>query len=139
MSAPIPNVDVTLSVDGAKATSGNIARFQAAAAIAAIRLAGERLAKAVCLVQLLEDERPLIKARCIEAMIGTPNPLGKNGAVHSATSAEAIVEQHQGYWLHRQKQNDAEVERHRALAMFEAAKRTADLEVIAYGAQAGES
>src|SRR4051812_44252239 len=53
-------------------------------ALNAIAYAGERVAEAHAKVQLLEDERPLIKAAAIEEMIGSPNPLGKPGAVHSA-------------------------------------------------------
>lgn len=102
--------------------------------IHAITEAGERVALAHAVVMQLEDERPLIKARCIEAMIGSPNPLGKLGATHSASSAEAVVEQHADYWQHRRKQDAAEVERWRSLAAYEAAKLMARLSVEAYAA-----
>lgn len=107
---------------------------KAHAAATTITEAGARVATAYGVVQFLEDNRPLIKAKCIEAMIGTPNPLGKPGAVHSASSAEAVVEQHADYWQHRRDQEAAEVERWNALAGFDAAKLIARLEVERYAA-----
>lgn len=98
-------------------------------AIGDVLAAAEVYAQAVSTVQALEDERPLIKAKAIGEMIGTPNPLGKPGAVHSGSSAEAVVEEHALYWQHRQKQNAAEVERHRAEAALFAAKQHARLAV----------
>lgn len=106
-------------------------------ALGALLDAGSALGLAHGRVMVLEDERPLIKARCIEAMIGTPNPLGKPGAVHSASSAEAIVEQHQDYWQHRQKQIAAEIAKHEAAAAFEAAKLRARL-LVAFTAAGAE-
>ena len=101
----------------------------AIAAIQTIETAGERLASAVAEVQRLEDERPLVKAEAIRDLIGTPNPNGKQGAVHSASSAEDVVEIHAKYWNHRVAQRDAEVEKHRAFAQYEAAKLLAKLAV----------
>lgn len=99
------------------------------AAIDEVLDAAETYGQALAAVQALEDERPLIKAKCIAEMIGTPNPLGKPGAVHSASSAEAIVEENARYWQHRQKQATAEVERWKAHGQLEAAKLRARLAV----------
>lgn len=87
--------------------------------------AGTVLGLAHAKVMTLEDERPLIKAKCIEAMIGTPNPI--TNKPHSATSAEAIVEKHTEYWQHRQKQIAAEIHKHEAEANYEVQKLRARL------------
>jgi hypothetical protein len=108
------------------------ATFQAAEErIDYIRRVGDNLSVAVRMVQELEDERPLVKSRCIAQMIGTPNPLGKEGAVHSASSAEKVVEEHPEYMDHRRKQANAEVQKIRAYAAYEAAKLSARLAVAA--------
>jgi hypothetical protein len=85
----------------------------------------------------LETERPLIKAKCIGEMIGTPNPLGKPGAVHSASSAEAVVEEHLNYFRHRQAQAEAEVDKWEALGKFYAARARAELYVSLVALQDG--
>lgn len=100
-------------------------------AIDAVPDAAEAYGQAVRTIMELEDERPLIKAKAIGEMIGTPNPLGKPGAVHSASSAEAIVEENALYWEHRIKQANAEVARWRADGALFAAKQRAWLLVNA--------
>ena len=101
----------------------------ASQAIADIGLAAARLAAATCRVQELEDDRALVKARCIKAMIGTPNPLGKEGALHSASSAKDVVEEHPDYMAHRGLQAEAETDRILGWATYEAAKLRAQLQV----------
>lgn len=98
-------------------------------AIAAIEQAGERLALACKVEMELEDERPLSAADCIREMIGTTNPLGKEGAVHSASSAKDVVESHSRYAAHRRRQTQAVVEKQRAQADYAAAKLRARLSV----------
>jgi hypothetical protein len=100
-------------------------------AIDDVLAAAEVYAQAVRSVMELEDLRPLLKAKAIGEMLGTPNPLGKPGALHSASSAEAVVEQHGDYWQHRQKQAQAEVERIRAHAALDVAKMRARLAINA--------
>lgn len=102
--------------------------FRATIAADAIEQAAERLATAMRAVQELEDERPNIKSDCIAEMIGAPDPLKPNG-VHSASSAEKVVESHARYAAHRQRQASAEVEKHRAYGAYEAAKLRARLAV----------
>jgi hypothetical protein len=101
--------------------------------IAMIEAAADRCAQAHAEVQRLEDARAELKAQCIAEMIGKPDPL-KVGGVHSASSAEKIVEIHPRYAAHRHLQNEAEVERWRALGQFSAAKRRADLDLIVFRA-----
>lgn len=98
-------------------------------AIDDVLAAAEVYAQAVRSVMELEDLRPLLKAKAIGEMLGTPNPLGKPGAMHSASSAEAIVEENSLYWQHRQKQAQAEVEKWRADGALFAAKLRARLAV----------
>lgn len=99
---------------------------EASVAMESLEQAARRCANAHNRVAELEDERALIKAQCIKAMIGTPNPLS-DGKAHSASSAEKIVEEHPRYQAHRQEQRDAEVERWMSLGNWEAAKLRARL------------
>ncbi len=94
---------------------------RAKAAADAVEQTADKLAQAIRAVQELEDERPNIKSACIAEMIGTPDPLKPSG-VHSASSAEKVVESHARYAAHRQLQANAEVEKHRAYGAYEAAK-----------------
>lgn len=94
----------------------------------AVEQAAERLAAAMRQVQELEDERPNVKSACIAEMIGTPDLLKPSG-VHSASSAEKVVESHARYAAHRQLQARAEVEKHRAHGAYEAAKLRGQLAV----------
>lgn len=94
---------------------------QARAALGCIALAAEELGHALTHESALEDERPLVAARCTLAMIGTPNPLGKEGAVHSASSAEKVVESHPEFMAHRQAQRTAVVGVQRAKGRYAAA------------------
>jgi hypothetical protein len=100
---------------------------RAEAMVARVTIAGEDLAHAIERVMQLEDGRSLVKAEAIRRMVGTENPL--NGKPHSASSAEAIVESDAEYASYRKQQRDAEVEKHRAYAAYEAAKLGARLAV----------
>lgn len=64
--------------------------------------------------------------------MGTINE--ETGKPHSATSAEKVVEHDEEYRAYRKAERDAEVERLRSLTAFEAAKRSADLELAVYQA-----
>jgi hypothetical protein len=97
--------------------------------IADIIGAGERLALAVRTVQELEDTRPLVKSDAIRRLMGMTNP--ETGKPHSASSAEKIVESDGEYLAHRRQQANAEVEKHRAFARYEASKLQARLAVAA--------
>lgn len=99
----------------------------AAAAIVALEEAGERKADAVARCIVLEDQRPVIKARCVAEWVGAENPI--NGKPHSASSAEAIIESHPVYAEHRALQRQAEVDKILAFARYDAAKLRATLAV----------
>lgn len=68
----------------------------------------------------LEDDRAIVKAEAIRRMIGTENPA--TGKPHSASSAEAVVEQDEQYATHRRAQRDAVLATQRAWGAYEAAK-----------------
>jgi hypothetical protein len=120
--------------ENAHAETGELTlREECELSIAMIEAAAERCAQAHADVQRLEDARAELKAQCIAEMIGKPDPL-KVGGVHSASSAEKIVEIHPRYAAHRQLQNEAEVERWRALGQYAAAQRRADLDLILFRA-----
>jgi hypothetical protein len=74
-------------------------------ALAAIDAAYRLCAEAHDRVTDLEDQRALLKPKCIAALVGQPDPLKPNG-VHSASSAERVVEQHPDYAAHRQLQRE---------------------------------
>lgn len=97
------------------------------AALEALEAAGERKADAVARCQTMEDERPIVKACCIAALVGTENPT--NGKLHSASSAEAVVESHPDYAAYRLRQRQAEVDRILAATAYDAAKLRATLAV----------
>lgn len=97
-------------------------------AISAVVVAGERVAMAYSVVQELEDSRAEVKVNAIMRIMGNgENPLTKKP--HSAASAEAIVETDAEYMALRKAQADAEIERWRALARYEASKLSARLAV----------
>lgn len=104
-------------------------------AIAQVTAAGERLAQAAARVQELEDARPMIKSAAIRRLMTTTNE--ETQKPHSASSAEKIVESDAEYFAHRQLQRDAEVEKHRAYAAYEAARLDARLAVDLAGLMAG--
>jgi hypothetical protein len=106
---------------------------RAALMIAQVQATGDELAAAIERVMQLEDGRALVKAEAIRRMVGTENPL--NGKPHSASSAEAIVESDAEYAGYRKQQRDAEVEKHRAYAAYEAARLSARLAVELCAAQ----
>lgn len=99
----------------------------AQAAIAHLEYAAEKRANCVAAVMELEDARPLVKSRCIAAMIGTENP--ETQKPHSASSAEKIVESHPEYAEHRREQIAAEVRKLMAFGEYDAAKLRAQLAV----------
>lgn len=103
------------------------ARQDADEAITALEQAAQDLADARGHEQGLEDERPLVKAAAIARMVGTENPL--NGKPHSASSAEAVVEQDAAYAEHRRQQRNAVRATQLAWGQYEAAKRRADLAI----------
>lgn len=93
-----------------------------------VEAAGERLAQAVARVQELEDERAIVKSQAVRRLMLTNNE--DTGKQHSASSAEKIVEVDGEYAAHRKLQRDAEVEKQRAYAQYEAAKLRAKLAVV---------
>jgi hypothetical protein len=107
------------------ATISNTMMTDAALALEALELAAERCATAHNRVSELEDDRALVKAACIKAMIGTEN--AATGKPHSASSAEAVVESWPEYQRHRAAQREAEVERRRSLGQWHAAQLKARL------------
>ncbi len=88
------------------------------AAIEQLERAADRLAVALTNVALLEDNRALVKRDAIKRLV-------ESGACSSPSAAEKVVEADEAYANHRATQRDAEYERHRAIAGFEAAKLSA--------------
>jgi hypothetical protein len=107
--------------------------LRARESIAVITDAGERAATAHDRVTRLEDDRAKYKAEAIQRLMQTQNPL--TGKLHSASSAEAVVETDELYASYRMMQREAEVERWRSLAAFSAAKLIARLNVALVEAQ----
>lgn len=99
----------------------------ARAAILAIEAAGTEYADAVEYERGLEHYRPRAKAEAIARIMATENPETKRQ--HSASSAEKIVETDPDFWQLCQDQRAAAAATIRARARYEAARRTADLEV----------
>jgi len=98
---------------------------RAAKALAAINAAAQDCARAHAHVQELEDARALVKRDAIKRLM-------ESGAATSASAAEKIVEQDEGYAAHRAQQRDAEFDRWRSLAAWEAAKVNARMEAARY-------
>ena len=96
-------------------------------AIAAIAVAANECAIAHDHVAALANRRPLVKAGAIGRLMQATN--ANTGKLHSATSAEAVVELDDEFTRHREIEREAEVDRWRSLAAYEAAKLTAKLEV----------
>lgn len=96
-------------------------------AIDEVEAAAERLATAQTVEATLEDQRPLVKQQAIRRIIGTENPLTQKP--HSASSAEAVVEQDEQYMQHRRAQRDATVATQTAWGAYEASKLRAQLAV----------
>jgi len=94
-------------------------------AIRAVIDTGERVAQAMLHVATLEDGRALAKADAIRRLMEQPN--AETGKMHSASSAEKIVESDAEYAAYRARQREVEVEKHRAWAAYEAAKLNAQL------------
>lgn len=99
----------------------------ARAAILAIEAAGSEYAEAVEHERRLEHYRPRKKAEAIARIMATENP--ETHKQHSASSAEKIVETDPDFWQLCQDQRAAAAATIRARARYEAARRTADLEV----------
>lgn len=92
--------------------------------------AADRYADALNYVAQLEDERAKVKEAAILRLMQQPNPLTstpEKPKLHSASSAEAVVEQDAEYAAHRAKQRAAEVDKWAALAGFDAARLRARL------------
>lgn len=95
-------------------------------AIAAVEAAAGRLAEAIRTVQDLEDARCIEKSAAIRRLMQTMND--ETNKLHSASSAEKVVESDAEYLAYRRRQADAEVEKHRAYGAYDAAKLRARLE-----------
>ena len=87
-----------------------------------LRQAAFTLSRADNYVSALEDARALVKAQAIGRLMLTENPNGKDGKLHSATSAEAVVETDDGYFEHRERQRGAAEKADLARAEYEVAK-----------------
>jgi hypothetical protein len=98
--------------------------------IASIEDAAREMAIAQDRVTRFEDERAPLKAAAIKRLMSQTNDL--TGKLHSASSAEAVVELDADYAAYRAMQRDAEVERHRTVAAYEIAKITARLAVESF-------
>jgi len=98
--------------------------------IASIEDAAREMAIAQDRATRLEDERAPLKAAAIKRLMSQTNDL--TGKLHSASSAEAVVELDAEYADYRGMQRDAEVERHRTIAAYEIAKLTARLAVESF-------
>lgn len=98
--------------------------------IASIEDAAREMAIAQERVTRFEDERAPKKAEAIKRLMQQTNDL--TGKLHSASSAEAVVELDAEYAEYRAMQRDAEVERHRTIAAYEIAKLTAQLAVESF-------
>lgn len=91
------------------------------AAVAAIEAAAERLARATVEEMELLDARPLVKAEAIKRIMA-------RDAI-AATPAEKIVETDPEFAAHRRREAEAVVEKIRAEAAYETAKRRADVAI----------
>lgn len=95
--------------------------------IAEVELAGGALAEATAEVQRLADGRAAEKSAAIIRLVGTENP--ETLKPHSASSAEKVVETDQQYLRYRVLEREAEIERIRAKAHYDAVKLKATLAV----------
>ena len=68
-----------------------------------IQQAAKALADATQAQMDYDLEHAGVKHQALLRLITQPNPLGKNGALHSASSAEAVLEQEADYRASRQK------------------------------------
>lgn len=93
-------------------------------AIANLEARGVAWGDAESYEQQLADDRALEKQAAILRIMQTTNPL--TSKQHSASSADAVVEQDAEYRTYRQKQSDAVVKKFTAKGQFEAAKLRAE-------------
>lgn len=98
--------------------------------IASIEDAAREMAIAQERVTRFEDERAPKKAEAIKRLMQQTNDL--TGKLHSASSAEAVVELDAEYAEYRNMQREAEIDRHRTIAAYEAAKLTARLAIESF-------
>lgn len=92
--------------------------------------AGLSLAEATLREMAIEDTRPLVKAEAIRRLVGTENPA--NGKLHSASSAEAVVEMDAEYAATLKAKREAVFQKIVARANYDAsvaAARLATMEV----------
>ncbi|HET8771591.1 MAG TPA: hypothetical protein VFM71_11465 [Gemmatimonadaceae bacterium] len=95
----------------------------------AVSKAGDALANAVRHEMALEDGRCVVKVRAIQRIMQGENPL--TGKMHSASSAEAVVETDAEYAQYRDEQRTATVMKIRAQVAYECAKTRARMAVSA--------
>jgi hypothetical protein len=100
-------------------------------AIAGVETLAEAWGDAESYEQQLEDDRALEKQAAILRIMQTTNPL--TSKPHSASSAEAVVEQDEQYRVYRQRQSAAVVAKFTARGVYEAAKLRAERLVRAEG------
>lgn len=105
--------------------------LKARASIADIENAADRLSYALNRVTELEDARAIVKGEAIRRLV-------ESGAYTSVTSAEKYVEADSIYMAHRLAQRDAEIEKHRAMAGYQASLLAAKLDVALVEAAGGD-
>lgn len=100
---------------------------EAELAVAAIHGAAKALGEAIAQERALEDGRAAQKTAAIQRLLKVENP--ETGKVHSASSAEKVVEMDNDYMAYRDYQSQAVVARIEAQGRYDAALRAADLAI----------
>jgi hypothetical protein len=85
----------------------------------------------------LEAERPLVKSAAVLRLMGEINPQSKDAKLHSASSAEAVVESDEQYAAHLLNQRSTVHAKNRAHTASEAARLRASLGITLVKAMAG--
>ena len=88
----------------------------------------------------LENDRPILKRQAILRLMGQDNPLTSTAdkpKLHSASSAEAIVESDAEYMAHLGAQRTVVFEKHMALTRMTSAKLRAGLAIALAKAEGG--
>jgi hypothetical protein len=116
--------------DQAQLAEGFIADYESAREAYTMAVKGE---------MLLLAEKPGKKATAIARLMTEPNPSGKNGALHSATSAEAIAETDRDYAAHLLNLRTQVAVKLRAETTAEAAWLRASLAITLTKSMAGVS
>lgn len=102
----------------------------AKSAIDGIGRAARHLGHTTHVVLTLEDGRAMMKSAAIRRLMEIENPETKK--VHSASSAEKVVELDEEYAAYRAKQADAEVSRIEAQGAYDAAVLNARFELARF-------